>query len=176
MRVAEPVICIPNHLTGRTCTALGDCANVCDAYCKLCNLHDDTNLLLHQGSTCLLHQGFTYHIWKLQCFSVKPACCLLTGCVFFVAGDHEGQRWHNHRGQVPHQHPRTCHCGPLSGMLCLSVCLPACLSVCLPVCLSVRLSVCLSACLSVSLSLGLYTYQSDAESVSYQILLLSTRI
>ena len=110
---------------------------------------------------------------------LKPTCTLLTGGVMLSAGDHEGERWHIHTGQVPHQHTSARHCGPLSGMPCLpssfvcpvyvlvslsclsvylSICcsirLPdctsACFSACLPSCLSVCLIVCLSICRSVS--------------------------
>jgi len=107
-------------------------------------------------------------------YLLKPTCCLLTGCVMFVAGDHEGERWHIYRGQVSHEHASAGHCGPLPGITSLPslfVCPVyvlvslSCLSVSRPsavpsVCLTVRLlaflhnnmSVCVSVCLIVCLS------------------------
>lgn len=98
---------------------------------------------------------------------LKPTCCLLTGCVMFAAGDHEGEGWHIYRGQVPHEHASAGHCGPLPSItslpclftflsgLCaclsfLSICLPACPSIVPSVCLTVPfLQANLSVCMSV---------------------------
>ena len=121
------------------------------------------------------NRGTPYHTQRLQCLSadVYPTCCLLTGCVLFVAGDHEGKRWHICRGQVSHQHARAGYCGPLSGMpslpcslvcpvyvlvslSCLSVHLPVHLTFCpsdvLSGCLAEHLPALLPACLFVCLS------------------------
>ena len=128
-------------------------------------------------------------------YLLKPTCCLLTGCVMFVAGDHEGERWHIYRGQVSHEHASAGHCGPLPGITslpslfvcpvyvlvslsCLSVSRPSDVrSVCLTVrllafphnnlsvCMSVCLIVCLCVCLPVCLSVWLSVCLSGCLSI-----------
>ena len=120
-------------------------------------------------------------------YLLKPTCCLLTGCVMFVAGDHEGERWHIYRGQVSHEHASAGHCGPLPGITSLPslfVCPVyvlvslSCLSVSRPsdvrsVCLTLRLlafphnnlSVCVSDCMPVCLPACLSVCLSDCPSV-----------